>query len=57
MKATLQKHFAYKYKKKQHFKHVIVIPEEAILQLGWEAGQKLKVEVNDNKLIVGIDKE
>lgn len=52
----LQKHFAYKYKDKKHYKHVIVIPEEAINQLGWEAGKELDIKVNDGRLIVQVNK-
>ena len=56
MKVKLQKQFAYKYKNKKHYKHVIVIPEEAIHQLGWEAGEELEIRVNDRKLVVGVNK-
>lgn len=37
MKAKLQKQLAYKYKDKQQYKHVIVIPDDAITELGWRA--------------------
>ena len=56
MKVKLQRHFAYRYKDKKHFKHVIIIPEEAINQLGWEAGQKLEIEVKNGKLVVGVNR-
>ena len=52
MKAKLQKHLAYKYKGKQHFKHVIVVPDEAITELGWKGGQDLDLEVKEGKLII-----
>ncbi len=52
MKAKLQKQQAYKYKGKPHYKHVIVIPDEAVSELGWSGGQELNVEVQENKLIV-----
>lgn len=52
MKAKLQKQLAYKYKDKQHFKHVIVIPDEAINDLGWKGGQNLELTVKDCRLIV-----
>ena len=55
MKVKLQKHFAYEYKDKKHYKHVIVIPEEAITKLKWKAGQELDVEVKNDKLIVGVN--
>lgn len=48
----LQKHLAYEYKGKKHYKYVIVIPEEMVNQLGWKAGQELDGLVNDNELIV-----
>jgi antitoxin component of MazEF toxin-antitoxin module len=54
MKAKLQKQVAYKYKDKQHFKHVIVIPDEAITELGWSGGQDLELTIKDNKLIVEL---
>lgn len=55
MKVKLQKHFAYEYKNRKHYKHVIVIPEEAIQQLNWKAGQELEVEVSNNKLIIELN--
>jgi hypothetical protein len=50
MKAKLQKQSAYKYKDKQHFKHVIVVPEEAVTELGWKGGQQLELTVVNGKL-------
>jgi hypothetical protein len=52
MKATLQKHLAYKYKDKQHFKHVIVIPDDAITELGWQGGQELELLIKKGQLII-----
>lgn len=52
MKAKLQKQLAYKYKDKQHFKHVIVVPEEAVNELGWEGGQELELSTKDGRLII-----
>lgn len=46
----LQKHFAYKYKDQEHYKHVIVIPEETIKKLGWEAGIELQPTIDNNVL-------
>ena len=40
MKAKLQKQLAYKYKDKKRYKHVIVIPDDAINRLGWKGGGK-----------------
>ncbi len=57
MKAKLQKQQAYKYKGKPHYKHVIVIPDEAVNQLCWQGGQALEIEVKDNKLVIEAKKE
>ena len=56
MRAKLQKQQAYSYKGKKHFKHVIVIPDEAITGLGWKGGEGLELTVNDGKLIVELTK-
>jgi hypothetical protein len=57
VRAKLQKQLAYKYKDKQHFKHVIVIPDEAITELCWKGGQALDLVVKDSQLIVTAKKE
>lgn len=54
MNAKLQKQQAYSYKEKKHFKHVIVIPDEAITKLGWKGGQELELLVKDGKLIAEL---
>jgi hypothetical protein len=54
MKAKLQKQLAYKYKGKQHFKHVIVIPEGAINELGWKQGQQLELKATKGRLTIEI---
>lgn len=56
MKAKLQKQLAYKYKDKQHYKHVIVIPDEAITELGWKGGQELELNVKADQLTVKLKK-
>ena len=38
MKSKLQKQLDYKDKDKCQYKHVIVIPEEAVNELGWNDG-------------------
>jgi bifunctional DNA-binding transcriptional regulator/antitoxin component of YhaV-PrlF toxin-antitoxin module len=48
----LQKHFAYKYKDKQHYKHVLVLPEETINKLGWNSGVELEQATNGNALVL-----
>jgi hypothetical protein len=57
MKAKLQKQQAYSYKGKKHFKHVIVIPDEAITELGWKGGQELDIAVKGDKLFIELAKE
>lgn len=52
MRAKLQKQQAYKYKGKTHFKHVIVIPDEAINELGWQGGQELEINIKYGQLII-----
>jgi bifunctional DNA-binding transcriptional regulator/antitoxin component of YhaV-PrlF toxin-antitoxin module len=57
MKAKLQKQLAYKYKKKKHYKHVIVVPDEAITELGWKGGQELELTVKNGKLVAELKSE
>jgi bifunctional DNA-binding transcriptional regulator/antitoxin component of YhaV-PrlF toxin-antitoxin module len=52
MKAKLQKQLAYRYKEKRQYKHVIVIPEEAVTDLGWTGGQELELTVKNGKLVI-----
>jgi hypothetical protein len=52
----LQKHKAYTYRADsgieiEHYKHLVVIPEEAIQNLGWQEGQELSWCVTSDKLI------
>ena len=48
----LQKHFSYKYKEKEHYKHLVTIPQSAISELGWNEGQQLIFVINNNTLII-----
>lgn len=48
----LQKHFAYTYKDKKRFKHVVVIPDEIIKELGWQEGAELERKIDGNILII-----
>jgi antitoxin component of MazEF toxin-antitoxin module len=48
----LQRHFAYKYKGKEHYKHVVTIPEGAMESLGWREGAELKDEIKGNALVL-----
>ncbi|MBN1184016.1 MAG: hypothetical protein JXB49_17110 [Bacteroidales bacterium] len=57
MKAKLQKQLAYKYKEKKHYKHVIVVPDEAISELGWKGGQALELMVKDGTLKIKLSQE
>ena len=54
MNAKLQKQLAYKYKEKKHYEHVIVVPDEAISELGWKGGQNLELTVKDGKLVAEL---
>jgi hypothetical protein len=56
MKAKLQRQLAYKYKGKKQFKHVIVVPEEAVNELSWKGGQELELDVKKGQLIVRAKK-
>jgi hypothetical protein len=51
MNVRLQKQKAYKYKDKQHFKHVIVVPEEAVNELNWQGVQELELNIKNGRLI------
>ena len=57
MTVRLQKQLAYKYKDKKHFKHVLVIPENAVNKLGWKAGQTFELDVEKSRLIIRPEKE
>lgn len=57
MQAKLQKQLAYKYKEKKHYKNVIVVPDDLIIELGWKGGQDLELCVRDRQLIIEIKKE
>lgn len=53
----LQKHRAYVYQtekgeKVEHFKHLVVIPEEAVRTLGWREGEELESVVRRNALVL-----
>ena len=52
MRAKLQRQLAYRYKEKKHYKHVIVVPDEAITELGWKGGQELELCVKDSRLVI-----
>lgn len=56
MKAKLQKQLAYKYKDKRQYKHVIIIPEEAVTELGWKGGQELELTLKNGQLVIDVKK-
>ncbi len=59
MQAKLQKQLAYKYNDKKHYKHehVVVVPDEAIIELGWKGGQELELTVENGRLILEMKLE
>lgn len=57
MRAKLQKQLAYKYKERKHYKHVIVVPDEAITELGWKGGQELEITVKNGRLVATVKNE
>ena len=48
----LQKQIAYKYKDKTHYKYVVLVPQDIINDLGWEAGQELVPKIDGEKLVL-----
>jgi antitoxin component of MazEF toxin-antitoxin module len=48
----LQKQIAYKYKNKKHYKHVIIIPEDMLTELGWKEGVELAEKVENGQLVL-----
>ena len=48
----IQKNLAYKYKQKNHYKHVVIIPNNLMDQLGWSPDSELEPKVEGNNLIL-----
>lgn len=53
----LQRHKAYTYesddgKKIEHFKHLVVIPENVVSEIGWPDGTELDVSVSENVVVL-----
>jgi len=48
----LQKNLAYKYKNKEHYKHVVVIPRAIIDELGWLPDIELEPMVREGNLVL-----
>ena len=53
----LLKQASRKYKGTTYHKHWIVISNETITELGWNAGDELKSTTKDRKLIIEKDKK
>ena len=53
----LQKRLAYKYKNKEHYKHVLVVPSDSITALGWKAGDYLESKIENGKLVIEVNKQ
>lgn len=51
-RVKLKKQFAYKHKGKRHYKHVVTIPEEVLLEVGWSSGKELEWVVSGNSLVL-----
>lgn len=56
MKVKLQKQFSYEYNGKRHFKHVLIVPDDAVKELGWNGGQDLEIRVEKGQLIAEVKK-
>lgn len=52
----LQRQFAYKYKGKDHFRHVVTIPDEVIQELGWKHGTNLELKADEDVLTFRVKK-
>lgn len=48
----IQKHISDKRGNKVYYKYVIVLPSKIIKKLGFKAGNELKTDVKDGKLVV-----
>jgi len=48
----LKKQLSYKHKEKRHYKHVVVIPEEILREVGWSPEEELEWIVSGNALIL-----
>jgi antitoxin component of MazEF toxin-antitoxin module len=46
----LQRHFAYTYKGKKHYKNVITIPDNIVNQLNWNIGDEIEMIVQGDSL-------
>jgi len=53
----LQRRFAYRYKEKEHYKHLVTIPNEYIQKLGWKADIELELRLEKDKLVMRAKKK
>ncbi len=48
----LQSQVSREYKGKEYTKYWIVVPSKLIEKLGWKTGEKLDLEIDDDKIII-----
>lgn len=48
----LQRHFAYTYKDKRHYKNVLTIPDNIVNELGWNIGDEVEPTVKGVTLLL-----
>lgn len=48
----LQRHFAYTYKGRKHYKNVLTIPDDVVNQLGWNIGDEINPTINGDTLFL-----
>lgn len=48
----LQKRFAYKYKDKDHYKYMVIIPTDTIEQLDWKPDTDLMVTISNKSVVL-----
>ena len=46
----LQRHFAYTYKGRKHYKNVLTIPDNIVNELGWNIGDEIEMISKGNTL-------
>ena len=51
-KAKVQRQLAYKYKDKEHYKHVVIISESMLNELGWPIGTEVEQRVDGDTLVM-----
>jgi len=54
----LQRRFAYKYKHKNHYKHIITVPIKYVSKLGWKDGTDVELKIRKDELVLkSVQKE